>query len=92
MPTETPTRATRATSAQAYHALGLRELNGRAKEVFAVVLAAQRAGARDQSLTEIREAYERRYGKRIDLSQLSPRLTDLVNAVNSADAVGGRLE
>lgn len=71
-------RATQGTSADAYSALGLKAVQGQARAIFDVVLGAQKAGARDMSLREIREAYERRCNKRIDVSSVSARVNNLI--------------
>lgn len=68
------------TSAQALAALGYRKMAKQQQEIFDVVLAAQRNGARDMSLTEIRDTYERINGKRIDLNRVSARVSNLVAA------------
>lgn len=66
------------TSAQALEQLGLRARQRQLQAVFDVVLACQRSGAQDMSLTEIRDEFERRYSKRIDLNRVSARVYDLV--------------
>lgn len=72
------------TSAAARDAFGWRRTARQQAEIFDIVLGAQRNGADDMSLTEIRDAYERLHGRRIDLNRVSARVTDLVAA--------GRLE
>ncbi|MEN9887045.1 MAG: hypothetical protein RL758_1623 [Pseudomonadota bacterium] len=71
------------TSAEAFKAVGLKNLAKQQQDILDVVLAAQRNGAQDMSLTEIRDAYERLHGKRIDLNRVSARVSNLV--------AGGRL-
>lgn len=68
------------TSAQSLAAVGWRNMARQQREIFDVVLAAQRNGARDMSLTEIRDAYERHHARRIDLNRVSARVSDLVTA------------
>lgn len=79
LPTAPVAADTRATSAQALQALGLREMSRRGREIFDVVLAAQRNGAQDMSLTEIRDAYERRHGRRVDVAHVSARVHGLID-------------
>lgn len=74
-----PQRATD-TSAQALDAMGLRRMTGQRREVFDIVVGAQRNGARDLSLREIQQRYETRHGKRIDVSTVSARVHNLVTA------------
>ena len=69
---------TAVTSAQALDQLGFRARQKQLRAVFDVVLACQRAGAQDMSLTEIRNEFERCHGKRIDLNRVSARVFDLV--------------
>lgn len=68
------------TSADALQALPLRDRQRQMSAVFDVVLGHQRGGGRDMSLTELRDAYERAHGTRIDLNRVSARVTDLVHA------------
>ena len=68
------------TSAQALAAFGLKKMAKQQHEIFDVVLRAQRNGADDMSLTEIRDAYERLHGRRIDLNRVSARVSNLVAA------------
>lgn len=68
------------TSAQALQQLGVRAMAKQQKEIFDTVLRAQRNGAKDMSLTEIRDAYERHHGRRIDLNRVSARVSNLVTA------------
>lgn len=68
------------TSAQALDAMGLRRMAGQRREVFDIVVGAQRNGARDLSLREIQQRYEARHGKRIDVSIISARVHNLVAA------------
>ena len=67
------------TSSDAFQALGLKAMARQQHAIFDVVLGCQRSlGVRDMSLTEIRDAYERRHGKRIDLNRVSARVSNLV--------------
>lgn len=68
------------TSAQSIERVGLKKLAKQQQEIFDVVLGAQRNGADDMSLAEIREAYERRYSKRIETGRISARVADMVSA------------
>ena len=68
------------TSAQALADFGLKKMAKQQHEIFDVVLRAQRNGAADMSLTEIRDAYERLHARRIDLNRVSARVSDLVAA------------
>lgn len=68
------------TSAQALDEFGLKKMARQQAEIFDVVLRAQRNGALDMSLTEIRDAYERLHSKRIDLNRVSARVSNLVAA------------
>lgn len=68
------------TSAQALAAFGLKKMAKQQHEIFDVVLGAQRNGAADMSLTEIRDAYERLHARRIDLNRVSARVSNLVAA------------
>jgi hypothetical protein len=88
----------RDTAAAAREAFGWRRTAKQQAEIFDVVLGAQRNGTDNMSLTEIRDAYERRYGRRIDVARVSARVSDMVAAgrlVRIADtrpcAVTGRL-
>lgn len=65
------------TSAEALQALGLRTRQKQLRAVFDVVLACQRGGVKDMSLTEIRNEFERRNNTRIDLNRVSARVFDL---------------
>lgn len=68
------------TSAKSLEQVGLKKLANQQQEIFDVVLGAQRNGAQDMSLAEIREAYERRYNKRIETGRISARVADMVSA------------
>ena len=68
------------TSSASFRALGLKKMARQQQAIFDVVLACQRSGAPDMSLTEIRNAYERQHGTRIDLNRVSARVCDLVAA------------
>lgn len=67
------------TSAEALQALGLRKRQKQLQAVYDVVLACQRSGVQDMSLTEIRNEFERRNNTRIDLNRVSARVYDLCN-------------
>lgn len=67
------------TSAEALQALGLRGRQKQLRAVYDVVLACQRGGVQDMSLTEIRNEFERRHSTRIDLNRVSARVYDLCN-------------
>lgn len=82
--------ATVDTSSAAYTGMGLRKLAAQQQEVLDVVLGLQRQGRSDCSLTEIRDAYELRFSKRIDLNRISARVYDLVNAHRLVRAVDTR--
>jgi hypothetical protein len=71
---------TKDTSAQALEQIGWRKMAAQQREVFDIVLACQRNGQQDMSLTEIRDTYERVHGKRIDLNRVSARVSDLIAA------------
>lgn len=77
---DTQAVCTKDTSAQAREAVGWKKMAAQQREIFDVVLACQRSGAQDMSLTEIRDTYERVHGRRIDLNRVSARVTDLVAA------------
>jgi hypothetical protein len=68
------------TSSASLKQMGLREMAAKQKEIFDVVLARQREGQADMSLTEIRDAFESRHGRRIDLNRVSSRVSELVDA------------
>lgn len=68
------------TSAKSLEQVGLKRLARQQQEIFDVVLGAQRNGARDMSGVEIQQAYERRYGKRIDPGRVSARVSNMVAA------------
>ena len=72
------------TSAQSLRAIGLHGFKSSADKVFDICLAAQRNGAADLSLSEIRSRYELQHSHRFDLSSVSGRVSNLVSA--------GRLE
>lgn len=79
------------TSSSAFEALGFKRMARQQQAIFDVVLACQRAGARDMSLTEIRDEYERKHGGRIDLNRVSARVSNLVAAQRLARRVDTRL-
>lgn len=75
-----PAVSTLDTSAASFEALGLKKMARQQQAIFDVVLACQRSGAHDLSLTEIRDAYERKHSQRIDLNRVSARVNNLVAA------------
>lgn len=68
------------TSAASLQALGFKKMARQQQAIFDVVLGCQRNGMADMSLTEIRDAYERLHGGRIDLNRVSARVSNLVAA------------
>lgn len=70
----------RDTSAQALRDMRAAEMGKCQREVFYIVLAAQRCGSRDMSRTEIRDACERAYGRRFDTSAVAARVSELIAA------------
>lgn len=68
------------TSAAARADFGWRRTAKQQAEIFDVVLGAQRNGAADMSLTEIRDGWERLHGRRLDLNRVSARVSDMVAA------------
>ena len=68
------------TSAQALDAMGLRAMARSNRAIFDICVGAQRNGARDLSLREIQQRYERLYSKRIDVSSVSARVHSLIEA------------
>lgn len=68
------------TSSESLRAMAPRKLARQQQEIFDVVLGAQRNGARDCSLAEIREAYEHLYSNRIETGRISARVADMVSA------------
>lgn len=79
------------TSAAAFEALGFKRMARQQQAIFDVVLACQRNGAHDLSLTEIRDAYERTHGGRIDLNRVSARVSNLVAAQRLGRRADARL-
>lgn len=79
------------TSSAALAVFGLKKMARQQQAIFDVVLAAQRNGAVDMSLTEIRDAFERTHSKRIDLNRVSARVSNLVAAQRLVRAVDARL-
>lgn len=73
-------RAATDTSAQALDAIGLRKMAGQRRQVFDIVVGAQRNGASDLSLREIQRRYEGLHGVRIDVGTVSARVHNLVAA------------
>ena len=68
------------TQSASLQSIGLKSLARQQQAILDIVIAAMRNGARDLSLVEIQQAYERQHGKRIDVSRVSARVWDLVNA------------
>lgn len=68
------------TSSDALKAFGLKKMGAQQQQIFEVVLHAQRNGAHDMSLTEIRDAYELRHGKRMESGRVSARVSELITA------------
>ncbi|SFB96358.1 hypothetical protein SAMN05216344_106110 [Polaromonas sp. OV174] len=68
------------TSAQALKGLAARDMGRKQREIFDVVLDSQRSGTQDMSLNEIRDIYESRQGRRIELGFVSARVSELVAA------------
>ena len=68
------------TQSSSLQAIGLKALARQQQDILDIVLAAMRNGAHDLSLVEIQQAYECQHGKRIDVSRVSARVWDLINA------------
>ena len=66
------------TSYSAFEGLSQKAKQGRAEEVLLVVRNECRAGRRDLSLREIKQAYVRHFEKDIDISTVSARVNELV--------------
>lgn len=79
-PASAPKSGAAHTSALALDAMGLRALARSNRAIFDICVAAQRNGARDLSLREIQQRYERLYSKRIDVSSVSARVHSLIDA------------
>lgn len=60
------------------------------KQLFDIVLGAQRNGAADMSMRELQAAYERLHSKRIDMSSVSSCCNGLVTAGRLVRATGVR--
>lgn len=75
-----PSVNTRDTSRAALDAFGLKKTQRQQRELLEVVDRAQRQGAQDMSLTELRDAYEQHFGRRIDVSRVSARVSEMVAA------------
>lgn len=71
--------ATRITSAQALHGIGLRTQKQQADKVLDIVIAAQRNGAKDLSLREIAKRWELVHGVTIDVGTVSARVCNLID-------------
>ena len=68
------------TSAEALSQLKPRELARQQRELLECVVAAMRHGAQDLTRTELRDFYERTYGRRIDSNRVSARVIELLRA------------
>jgi hypothetical protein len=75
-----PAIDTRDTSRAALDAFGLKKTQKQQRELLEVIELAQRRGAVDLSLTELRDAFEQHFGRRIDVSRVSARVSELVAA------------
>lgn len=71
---------TRDTSRAALNEFGLKKTQKQQRELLEVIELAQRRGAVDLSLTELRDAFEAHFGRRIDVSRVSARVSELVAA------------
>jgi len=68
-------------SAEALALLSPLKLGKQAQAIFDVIVAAQRRREReDFSLTEVRDLFESLHGRRIDVSRVSARVSELVSA------------
>jgi len=76
----TTTHRTHHTSATAINQFGNQKKKNQADEIFDICLAAHRNGVVDLSRVEIRDQYERLYGRRMDDSRVSARVSELVCA------------
>ena len=79
-PASAPKSGVARTSAMALDAMGLRDMARSNRAIFDICVGAQRNGARDLSLREIQQRYERLYSKRIDVSSVSARVHSLIEA------------
>lgn len=68
------------TSREALAGMGLPGKKVQADDVLLVVTLACKAGVRDMSLREIKQAYVRRFERDIDVSTVSGRVNELVAA------------
>lgn len=68
------------TSYAALEGLSAKAVGVRAGEVLLVVTLACKAGHKDLSLREIKQAYVRQFDKDIDISTVSARVNELVKA------------
>ena len=79
-PASAPKSGVARTSVIALDAMGLRAMARSNRAIFDICVGAQRNGARDLSLREIQQRYERLYSKRIDVSSVSARVHSLIEA------------
>jgi hypothetical protein len=68
------------TQSASLQAVGLKAMAKSLNEVYEVVRIAHERGAKDVSLTEIRDLYEHLYERRIDLNRVSARVSNLIAA------------
>lgn len=78
--TQAPAQAGNASGA-ALAEMSPRKLARQAQEIYDVILAAQRRRQGvDFTLTEVRDLYESQHGRRIDVSRVSARVSELIAA------------
>ena len=68
------------TQAGALDAVGLRKRQSQEQTIFDIVVGLMKSGRSDVSTSEIQEAYERTYQRRIEKSTISARVNNLVTA------------
>lgn len=68
------------TQSASLQAVGLKKLARQQQEILDVVVACCESLTGDMSLVEIQDAYERINGRRIDVSRVSARVSNLVAA------------
>lgn len=78
MPAPVSAVDTRDTSRAGLDSFGLKKTQKQQRELLDVIELAQRRGSIDLSLTELRDAFERHYGRRIDVSRVSARVSEMV--------------
>ena len=78
------------TSYAALEGLSRQAVSARAAEVLLVVTLACKAGHKDMSLREIKQAYIRQFDKDIDVSTVSARVNELVKAQSLVRLAGSR--